>query len=400
MPETKQRSALEDFISDIRVERWRIYWKNLRCAFIAEVIPGMLYKDIMSTLGFLAKDYFFRFQVIPGFTTVSMLMDEGYSPEEALEKYAWLYTVGGRGKTEIVEADIEKPRVIVRIYNSAVSCWFKRNIRNVKAVFPFFSCPWWGYNWVGAVRAALEKSGRSAPPLTYYSEKCFALGDDYCEFYIEPACDKEDPFKGIEEELTYLARNKYEPAAVQAPSSEECGDIWKFLNKLEMRSDGTVGIGRERILMVEGGMYSIAQMLVPVELFGGVVYAAYMKAHVGYGRLLAKQGEKHGVEKVVNFFLSSTSSMGWGKSELIKFEESEVVFRVYQSIYAEVARSYIARRRLAKRPICTYGWIVEGILNHFAETKGEPPFTSREEKCVAKGDDYCEFVLQRSSSPF
>lgn len=395
-PGAGQRGALEEFMSDVHVEGWRIYWRSLRCAFIAETIPGMLYKGIMSTLGFLAKQYFFRFQVIPGFTTVSMLMDEGYSPEEALEKYAWLYTVGGRGRTEIVETDLDKPRLIVRIYDPAVSHWFKNNIRNVKAVFPFYSCAWWGYNWVGAVRAALERSGRGAMPLTYYSEKCFALGDNYCEFLIEPTRDEEDPFKGIEEHLTCFV-NKCEPATAQA-SSENCEDIWRFLSRLEVKGDSSVGIGRERMLLVEGGMYSIAQMLVPVELFGGVVYAAYMKAHVDYGRLLAKQGEKYGVEKVVDFFLSSASSMGWGKAEVTKFEEREVVFRVYQSVHADVARSYIARRRLAKRPICTYGWIVEGILNHFAEAEGKPPFTSREEKCVAKGDDYCEFVLQRSNS--
>nr|MDO8062099.1 hypothetical protein [Candidatus Freyrarchaeum guaymaensis] len=51
------------------------------------------------------------------------------------------------------------------------------------------------------------------------------------------------------------------------------------------------------------------------------------KGHVDYGRFLARQGEKYGVERVLNFFFSSTSSMGWGKLEMVKFEDSEVVFR-------------------------------------------------------------------------
>lgn len=94
----KKGSALENFMSDIHVDEWRIYWRGLRYAFIAETIPGMLCKEMMSMLGFLSKSYFFRFQVIPGFITVSKLMAEGCFPKEALEEYARLYYVWGRGK--------------------------------------------------------------------------------------------------------------------------------------------------------------------------------------------------------------------------------------------------------------------------------------------------------------
>ena len=37
----------------------------------------------------------------------------------------------------------------------------------------------------------------------------------------------------------------------------------------------------------------------------------------------------------------------------------------------------------------------EGDLDYFAESRGEKLFISREEKCVAKGDRYCEFVLTK-----
>ncbi|MHA1607420.1 MAG: hypothetical protein ACTSWP_07785 [Candidatus Freyarchaeota archaeon] len=55
----KKGSALENFMSDIHVDEWRIYWRGLRYAFIAETIPGMLCKEMMSMLGFLSKSYFF-----------------------------------------------------------------------------------------------------------------------------------------------------------------------------------------------------------------------------------------------------------------------------------------------------------------------------------------------------
>jgi len=380
---------------DIRVDGWRIYWRGLRCAFIAETIPGMLYKEMMNALGFLAKPYFFRFQVIPGFSTVSELMAEGLPPKEALEEYARLHGVWGRGKAELVEADLDKPKVVVRIHNSSITHWFMENVKNIKAEFPFYDCSWWGYNWVGAVKAALGEKGNGVP-LIYYSTHCSALGDDYCEFSVERSYRGEDPFQNVEKEYLQLLHNyKSTTATAQPPSGNE--EIWEFINRLEAGSDGVVKIGRERILFVEGGMYSLAQTLLPTELFGGVVYGAYIKAHVDYGRSLAKQGEKYGVEGVLDFFLSSASSMGWGKLEMVKFEDPEVVFRTYQSIYAETAGHYIRKKGLTRRPVCTYGWIVEGILNYFAKVEGKPPFICREKKCIAKGDEHCEFVLSRQS---
>ncbi|MBS7247988.1 MAG: hypothetical protein QXN15_09195 [Candidatus Jordarchaeales archaeon] len=397
---SKPGSALkEEYTRELHVDEWRVFWRNLRCAFIAETIPGMIYREMMNALGFLAKPYFFRFQAIPGFITVNMLVNEGYSPKEALEKYAWLHTIGGRGKAEIVEADLDKPKVVVKVYDPAITQWFRRNVKNVKTEFPFYDCSWLGYSWVGAVKAALSEGSGGSIPVTYDSGKCFALGDEYCEFHVERSEREEDPFQDLEEDyLTHSLHSKSVKSIAHASSGRMNEKIWKLIDMLEVRGDGEICIGRERILLVEGGMYSLAQMLLPVELFGGVVYGAYMRSHLDYGRFLAKQGRKYGLERVLDFFLSSASSMGWGKLELVEFEESRVVLGTYQSIYAETAKDYIAKTGLKRRPVCTYGWVVEGILNYFAEVEGKPPFVSKEEKCVAKGDNYCEFVLSRKTS--
>ena len=51
---------------------------------------------------------------------------------------------------------------------------------------------------------------------------------------------------------------------------------------------------------------------------------------------------------------------------------------------------------MSAAPAChLIGYVVEGILNHLAERREKQPFTAKKVSCIAKGDRYCEFVLEK-----
>ncbi|MHA1607421.1 MAG: hypothetical protein ACTSWP_07790 [Candidatus Freyarchaeota archaeon] len=42
----------------------------------------------------------------------------------------------------MIEADLDKPKVVVRIHNPSLTHWFMKNVKNIRAESPFYDCSW------------------------------------------------------------------------------------------------------------------------------------------------------------------------------------------------------------------------------------------------------------------
>ena len=389
------RRSLADLKCNLRFDGWRILYGGMRYAFISRELFMRITKELMRVLGPSLKSVVLQFTALSCFAEVSHMISGGTPPEDAIEEYANFIGAAGWGPTRIISADFEKPEVVVRMYNSGIASWFRDNVESLENVFPFYECAWWGYGWTGVVKAAIEGMGAEAPPLTYRETECLARGGNYCEWVITQGEDA-----GLSQMKSTIPRELFSYEGVRAVISGNIApgnpeeSIKRFLDRLEAREDGSVGIGGERLFLGPSILFSIAYYMLPIERFGDMIYAVYRRAHNEYGRYLSWQGEKYGAEGVLNFFLASASSMGWGKMDAW-VEDSEFKFLIHQSLHGEDVGAYRKLRGLEPQPACiNIGYIVEGILNYFAEQEGKPPFSVREEKCVAKGDEHCEFTLQ------
>ncbi|MHA1606491.1 MAG: hypothetical protein ACTSWP_02950 [Candidatus Freyarchaeota archaeon] len=178
------KAGLKSILDEVKVdEKWRFFLNGVRYVFVPQSMMMLVFEEILNVLGATVKTMLWPFIDISGYTVANQLMDRGAPPEKVIEAYADFNDPRGWGLTEAVKTDLEKPEVVVRMHNSYFASWLRENVKDLTAKFPFYECPW-GPNWIGAVRAAIERSGRQPPKLVYKEVKCLALGDDYCEWYI------------------------------------------------------------------------------------------------------------------------------------------------------------------------------------------------------------------------
>ncbi len=174
-------------------------------------------------------------------------------------------------------------------------------------------------------------------------------------------------------------------------------DIRSFIDGIEITDDGALMFKGRRFVFAPGVLFSVSLMGALVERYSGILSPVGRRALVNYGKKLAKEMESLGARGVVEYYLSLEHLMGFGRNELVEFSESQVVYRIYGSLYGEETGAYFRMKGMEPTAVCNSGYIVEGILNYFAEKEGKSPFTSEEVKCKAKGDEYCEFVVKRTS---
>ncbi len=178
------KAALNSLKSKIEVDSGgRILYDGTRYVFMDQELFMLSFEGIMDVLGASMKSLMYPSLEFTGYTVANQLMDQGVPPEEVLEAYAEYSGTRGWGVSEIVEKDFDKPEVVIRMYNQFTADWLRRNVKDLSVRFPFYECGW-GANWVGAVKAVLEKLGRKVPKLTFKEPKCVARGDEYCEFVV------------------------------------------------------------------------------------------------------------------------------------------------------------------------------------------------------------------------
>ncbi len=178
------KAALKSLKSKIEVdEEGRIKFNGVRYIFMDQRLFMSSFEGIMDVLGASMKSFMYPSLEITGYTVANQLMSQGVPPEETLEAYAEYSGTRGWGVSEVVKKNLDKPEVVVRMYNQFIADWLRRNVNDLSVRFPFYECGW-GANWVGVVRAVLEKLGRKPPKLTFREPKCLARGDNYCEFVV------------------------------------------------------------------------------------------------------------------------------------------------------------------------------------------------------------------------
>ncbi len=178
-----------------------------------------------------------------------------------------------------------------------------------------------------------------------------------------------------------------------------CAELVKrFIESLRITEDGSLVSDGKRFSFTVPAFLVSSLKLIPEERVGrAVVEPIYRKCYSDYGAELAQENKELSLKETVELLLNSFTCYGWGRGELLHCDEEklEVSFRVYASVYGEEYANYFKGKGGAPYPVCPYGYAVEGILNVFAERKGEKKtFSSQEVKCVAKGDEYCEFIVK------
>lgn len=141
------------------------------------------FEEIMNVAGASMSSLLFPFVELSGYVVAKQLMDGGVPPEKVLEAYAEYNNPRGWGVTEVVRVDLDKPEAVIRMHNQYVSAWLKENVKDLNGRFPFYECAW-GWSWVGAVKAALERLGRQPPKLIVEETECLTKGGRYCEFVV------------------------------------------------------------------------------------------------------------------------------------------------------------------------------------------------------------------------
>ena len=129
--------------------------------------------------------------------------------------------------------------------------------------------------------------------------------------------------------------------------------------------------------------------------FGTGAAALLFNMGVSIGRRLASNFKKHTrmtVIEAAEFFSILARAGGWGIFEKVRLdlEMPSLVFRVYDNWEAFQVREVLP----SKMPACflTKG-LVAGVASEFLKV----PLVAEEKRCIALGDDFCEFHLSPES---
>ena len=79
---------------------------------------------------------------------------------------------------------------------------------------------------------------------------------------------------------------------------------------------------------------------------------------------------------------------GWGIGRVVEREEGVYKIHMYDSFEAD---SFIKRNGGAKKPVCHF---LRGVISGLIESIEKREYRSKEVKCAAMGDEYCEFVFE------
>lgn len=90
-------------------------------------------------------------------------------------------------------------------------------------------------------------------------------------------------------------------------------------------------------------------------------------------------------EEVVDYMCNMGSQLGWGSFEVVELSESRLVIDVRNSAFAE-------KYGPSESSVCH---LIEGVLAGLGRTVLGSDIKSTEEKCTARGDDVCRFVVEK-----
>jgi predicted hydrocarbon binding protein len=175
-------------------------------------------------------------------------------------------------------------------------------------------------------------------------------------------------------------------------------NVKRLIESLKITKDGSVFTEEKRLCLTVPSLITYGFKFAPEQKVGrNTIESIYRMGFSDYGEEFAASNKNSGLKETLGSLLNLFTSYGWGRMELLNCDEEklEVSFRVYSSIYGEEYTGYFKSEKVTSYPACPYGYAVEGVLSAFSKRKDNPTtFFSNEVKCIAKGDEYCEFVVK------
>ncbi|MHA1377242.1 MAG: V4R domain-containing protein [Candidatus Helarchaeota archaeon] len=201
----------------------------------------------------------------------------------------------------------------------------------------------------------------SGEPWEFIESRCIATGDEFCEFLGGP--------------LRELA-----------PLSQ---DITNIKNDLEVSRDGELSLRGTRILLMpRGTLLNIVEAVEDItdkDTTTEILYHAGERMAMQFCNILSSRYGLKGVG-MIRAYAQIISTRGWGLVELKDIDIEKGTMR------AVVKKSLIGSGRKVETDPVDYipAGVFAGIMEYITKMK----LVCEEIKCVAKGDNYCEFIVR------
>lgn len=158
--------------------------------------------------------------------------------------------------------------------------------------------------------------------------------------------------------------------------------------------DAIISRLHRRFVLVSTEYFTVGLMQDIIE-FAGVDAAAIIMYRGGYnsGKIIFERYESLVSDKALAMEMSAASAwyFGWGIASIYTENvKGELIghARIYESFEAE---EYLNREELARGKRCHFfRGVVAGIMSAYANK----PYIATEQKCLADGDEYCEFLIK------
>lgn len=191
--------------------------------------------------------------------------------------------------------------------------------------------------------------------------KCIATGDEYCELVASPA-----------RELGFLNL-----------------DLQKTKDKLTIDKDGTLSLEGSRFLLMDKGsllhIFESAEDLVGIDRASEIMYNAGERMALIFAKQLADRFKLSG-ESIFRSYAQIIGVRGWGITEIKEINLQTGYARV--TVKNTIIGSSMKQRH--KQADAMVAGVVAGIIEFITKQK----INCHEVKCIAKGDDICEFVAE------
>ena len=92
-------------------------------------------------------------------------------------------------------------------------------------------------------------------------------------------------------------------------------------------------------------------------------------------------------ESALDMLVDALNSLGLGEMSILEFKP-EIKFVVKHSAGAQ---DYVNRKEMSRYPVC---YALAGMFSGVCEKLLQTPVACKETKCIACGDDTCEFVIK------
>jgi predicted hydrocarbon binding protein/archaellum biogenesis ATPase FlaH len=191
--------------------------------------------------------------------------------------------------------------------------------------------------------------------------KCVATGDEYCELVASPA-----------RELGFLNL-----------------DLQKTKDKLTIDKDGTLSLMGSRFILMDKGsllhIFESAEDLVGIDRASEIMYNAGERMALIFAKQLADRFKLSG-ESIFRSYAQIIGVRGWGITEIKEIDLQTGYARI--TVKNSIIGSSMKQRH--KQADAMVAGVVAGILEFITKQK----INCHEVKCIAKGDDICEFVAE------